>query len=258
MADVNKSGWIKGLFSGLAGIVVVVIAAFWIVALMDKVVMPFIVQSGNEIEVPDLHHLSFEEAEKLCEKGQIELIRGKERIDEFLPVNSILDQYPVAGLTVKPGRRVEVVVSTHALRISCPDLFGRSPREAKIIANSSGLVIPKNKIHYRYSSRFPEGVVLSQKPAAGTEIDRGDTLSIGVSLGAKPDKIVVPDVVGQNLEGINIVLAKHNLRLGKVTKHPTSASVAGTILAQDPLPGITLQKSVRVNVSVAVKPVKDR
>lgn len=231
--------------------------SIWLLAFIDRVVMPLLVRSGVEIIVPDLHLQPWFEADSICIAMNLELDSGKVRIDENIPPNYILDQYPIAGSIVKPGRRIEVILSNHAIRISCPDLIGRSPREAHLIADSSGLIIPKEKVRYRYSRNTPDGVILDQSPVSGTLLDRGDSLSIMISLGPQPQEFIAPDLIGQKIDGIAVLLAKHNLRLGKVSRHPTTAMAPGTVIEQNPEPGTKMSRSGRVNVRVASKPLKD-
>ena len=138
----------------------------------------------------------------------------------------------------------------------CPDVIGRSPREASIVADSLGLVVDFGKNKYRHSNKYPEGVVLNQSPEPGVELRRDDELTLTVSLGRVPTEIVAPDLVGRKLDNIGIVLAKYNLRLGHVNRYPDSTLPPGTVLTQKPLPGTPMKSGGRISVNIAVKPAE--
>ncbi len=249
----NAHGWL-GL---AAGLVVVIIAVVWlVVGLVDRVIMPLVVLSSVERQVPNLHHLSLEEADSICCLIGLELVRGRVRVDNRLPPGSVLDQFPVAGVSVKPGRRVEVITSGRERLIACPDAVGRSPREAMLMADSSGLVVVENHIRYSHSSRYPEGVVMVQRPLPMTGMMRGDELTLTVSLGPRPTETVAPELVGRRISEVGVILAKHNLRLGKVTRYPDSSVPSGTVISQSPEPGSPMKPGEKVNVSVTKEPVK--
>ena len=245
----------RNQFELLAGALVVIIAIGWLIGFIDRVIMPLAALSGVEIRVPDLRHQPYEVVDSLCRAAGLELARGRMRVDNHLLQGTVLDQYPMAGVPVKPGRRVEVVVSTRERMVVCPDVVGRSPREAMLMANSLGLVVLANDIHYGHSSSFPEGVVMAQRPLPMTGMMRGDELVLTVSLGPNPTEITAPELVGRRISQAGIILARQNLRLGEVTRHPTSSVPAGTILSQSPAPGSPMEPGEKVSLNVAMEPV---
>ncbi|HHE47299.1 MAG TPA: PASTA domain-containing protein [Bacteroidetes bacterium] len=155
---------------------------------------------------------------------------------------------------VKPGRRIEIVVSRSESMTTCPDVIGRSPREAAITADSVGLMVDPQHTRYRHSNSYPEGVVMFQRPEPNREMNRDEELFLTVSLGKRPTAIVAPDLVGRKFESVGITLTKYNLRLGRVEKFPNRSVAAGTVLTQDPLPGTPMKSGERISLSIAVKP----
>jgi len=241
----------------IAGLVTVGIAVFWLIFLIDRVVMPLITIAGVEHRIPDLHFLTFSEADSICRGLDLELIPGRTRIENRLDPGTILDQFPVAGVSVKPGRRIEVVISDRERMVECPNVVGRSPREAAITAASKGLTVETERIRYRHSRKYPEGVVMIQDPDYKTMLHRDDELRLVVSLGVKPTEIVAPNLVGRKLEGVNIILAKYNLRLGRIRRFPDRSLSSGTIMSQDPQAGTAMKSGQKVSVRVAIAPVSN-
>lgn len=254
-ADVPKSrlNWLELA----AGITIAAIAIIWMVLLVDRVVMPLITLSGVERQVPDLHHLSISEADSVCRNLGLELVRGRIRTENRLSPGTILDQYPIAGGMVKPGRRIEVVVSDHEMLAICPYVIGQSPREAAIRANSIGLEVLSEHTRYHHSTLYPEGVVMAQYPASGKELTRGHELVLTVSLGKKPDNIVAPNLVGRDINDVGLLLAKNSLLKGKIIHFPDKSVTEGTIISQYPEPGATMQSGESIALRVAMKPVSN-
>ncbi len=237
-----------------AGLVTVIIAVFWLIVFIDRILMPLVVSAGVEHEIPDFHYMQLVEADSICDLFDIELVPERTRIDDRVSTGTILDQYPVAGVNVKPGRRLEVIVSVREGLVICPDIIGRSPREAAITADSVGLIVDSKHTRYRHTKKYPEGVVIFQTPEPMTEMNRSDELILTVSLGKRPTEIVAPDLVGRQFENVGIMLAKYNLRLGRVKRFPDRSVPAGTVLSQDPPSGTPMKARGKVHLNVAVKP----
>lgn len=255
MEDASGKRTRHAWFELIAGLVTVMIAVFWLMFLIDRVVMPLITIAGVEHRIPDLHFLTFSEADSICKRLDLELIPGRTRIENRLDPGTILDQFPVAGVSAKPGRRIEVVISDRERMVECPNVVGRSPREAAIAATSTGLTVKTERIRYRHSGKYPEGVVMIQDPDYKTMLHRGDELKLVVSLGVKPTEIIAPDLVGRKLEGVNIILAKYGLRLGIIRRFPDKSLPSGTIMSQDPPAGTAMKSGQKVSVRVAIAPI---
>ncbi|ARY91669.1 MULTISPECIES: Stk1 family PASTA domain-containing Ser/Thr kinase [Lacticaseibacillus] len=72
--------------------------------------------------------------------------------------------------------------TTFALR----DLTGYTEKSLRDYANEVGLKIV---ISQSYSDTVDTGMVISQNPAAGTQVQSGDTVNVTISQGADPDKV---------------------------------------------------------------------
>ena len=94
---------------------------------------------------------------------------------------------------------------------------------------------------------FEKGRVMSQNPAAGTRIQKGDRVTLLVSTG--PPKTSVPDVVGrdyadavQALDDVNLNAKKHEI---------FSQKPAGQVVAQDPPAGQQVVEGTEVVLDVS-------
>jgi serine/threonine-protein kinase len=98
------------------------------------------------------------------------------------------------GDRLRRNARVSFVVSKGREPIQVVNTAGQGRGSAVGTLQGKGFVVA---VREAYSDNVRAGVVISQSPASGTQF-RGDTITIVVSLG--PEKIKVPDVVGESCE----------------------------------------------------------
>lgn len=233
---------------------VIAVAAIWMILFIDRIVMPIIVRSDIELVVPDLRSLSIAEAMQIGNELGIEIESERARVDNNHPRGTVLDQYPLSGSIVKPGRRIDVILSTRERLILCPEIVGMSPREARLIADSSGLNIAESQLEFTHSKLVPEGVVISQSPSSMTGMMRGDSIKFTVSLGIMPVNIIAPNLVGRNYDDLRFVLAQNRLKIGNITRYPDKSAREGQILTQHPTPGTQMEHGEKMDFSIAIKP----
>ncbi|HOC72027.1 MAG TPA: PASTA domain-containing protein, partial [Candidatus Hydrogenedentes bacterium] len=106
-----------------------------------------------------------------------------------------------------------------------------------------------------YSATVPAGEVMSQTPAAGTEVLPGAAVDIEVSLGPAP--VAVPNVVGLTQSAAEAALAGAGLTLGAVTESYSATVPAGEVMSQTPVAGaeVALGTAVAIEVSLGPAPV---
>src|SRR5207253_2030003 len=81
----------------------------------------------------------------------------------------------------------------HGREVAVPDLVGKTPTEARRIAEGSGLQVEVERQFY--SPSVAEGRILSQLPPSGTQVRRGWQVRVAESLG--PQRVEIPNVLGQ-------------------------------------------------------------
>jgi beta-lactam-binding protein with PASTA domain len=108
-------------------------------------------------------------------------------------------------------------------------------------------------IKHQSSTPAQLGFVIDQTPTPGVRIDKGENVTIFVGTG--PPKTEVPDVVGEDSTTAAADLANAHLKVKAVQIN--SDRTAGTVTAQDPKAGVTVNQGteVRINVSKGPQPV---
>jgi beta-lactam-binding protein with PASTA domain len=101
-------------------------------------------------------------------------------------------------------------LAIHGREASVPKVTGMLPAEAQRAALTSGLLL---EVEDRfYSPDVPEGRILSQLPPPGTDVRRGWKIRVAESLG--PQRVAIPNLIGQSTRAAEINLAQRGLQVG--------------------------------------------
>ena len=139
-----------------------------------------------------------------------------------------------AGITLR--------LALHTGEVPIPDLSGLTVSEASDAALHSGLDL--NIENRFYSTTIPAGRILSQAPAAGSEVRKGWQIRVTESLG--PQQVTIPNVVGAPLRQASMDLRRDQLDLGTLA-HFDAPGDSDLVLAQTPPPDAGVDQP-RVNL----------
>jgi beta-lactam-binding protein with PASTA domain len=118
----------------------------------------------------------------------------------------------------------------HGAEVQVPVLKGMTVAEAR--SQTSGLGLDLDVDNRYYSGDVAAGHILTQSPAPGTVVRREWRVRVSESLG--PQKVEVPDIVGQEERVAALRLRRVGLNVGVTARMPFGDAVEGTVLAQDP------------------------
>lgn len=99
-----------------------------------------------------------------------------------------------------------------------------------------------------FSESTPRDQVIAAEPGPGTDLDKGDTVTLTVSLG--PERIQVPQLTGQTVEQARQALQAAGLVVGDVTQRDSDSPV-GQIVGTDPQAGASRQRDTAVDIVVS-------
>ena len=125
-----------------------------------------------------------------------------------------------------------------------PDLEGLDAGTALRMIESAGLTA---RTDYAYSD-MPEGYVAAQSPKAQEQVRRGETVLMVVSHGS--GSVSVQKVVGMTQEDAQDALTAQGLAVGDV-EVVTSTLMRGTVIAQSPEAGASVQPGETVSLTVS-------
>jgi len=141
---------------------------------------------------------------------------------------------------------VTMRLALHAREVKIPDLHGRTPGEARRLAEGEGLLVQEDRQYY--SATVPEGRIISQTPTSGSVVRRGWNVRFTVSLG--PQRVTIPQVVGASQRAAGITLQQRGLDVS-ISEINVPGAPAGQVLAQDPPANAADVAAPKVNLLVA-------
>jgi eukaryotic-like serine/threonine-protein kinase len=151
--------------------------------------------TGKEkFELLDYTNRNYDDVMRLLDNQNFKDIEKTEVFDDSDP-GTILSQKPESGEEVVPEETVlEFEVSKGPEKITLKDLRQSNTKGAQDYVDSVGLTLDASE--EKYDETVPAGNIISQSPAPGTEMKKGDKVSVVISKGkeSKPPKPVTIDI----------------------------------------------------------------
>ncbi len=226
--------------------VVLVVVGIWVFINVYNNVLG-IGERGDTV-VPDVQAKTVREAKEMLEKNGLAFFVSRSEYNPTIPKDSVVSQDPDAGMRVKKGRPVQVVVSSGPEMTQVPDLRGLDLREAMIQLENSRL--KGGNIQYVTHLVAKKNVVVDQTPIAGKEAQLNSAVDLSVSVGAPPE-ITMPKLVGDDLTEAKTALQDAKLRTGQVAWKLDPNRPAGEILTQNPTPSAKVHEGDMVSLVVS-------
>jgi beta-lactam-binding protein with PASTA domain len=120
----------------------------------------------------------------------------------------------------------------HGSEIAVPDLVGKTPTEARRIADAAGFQMEIERQYY--SPNIPEGRILSQVPTSGTQVRRGWQIRVASSLG--PQRVEIPNVLEESQRAAEINILRRGLDVGSIAQIAMRGPAPDQVLGQSPPP----------------------
>ena len=120
----------------------------------------------------------------------------------------------------------------HGSEVAIPDFRGLTIADATRKAASLDLNLSVDNRFY--SAEMPTGRVLTQSPVSGTIVRREWRVRVTQSLG--PQRMAIPNVIGQPERTATISIRRVGLDLGNVAHMPYAGATGNNVIAQNPAP----------------------
>jgi beta-lactam-binding protein with PASTA domain len=167
--------------------------------------------------------------------------QSSETVDKGL----VISTNPSADAVAQVGAPVSVLVSSGPQEVSVPNVAGETQAAATSTLAAAGLKVSTTK---REVSEPAPGTVISQSPAAGSELKVGGQVTIVVAQALS--QIAVPSVLGQSEVQAVATLASAGFTSSTVTRTVSEPSKVGTVVQQSPAAGHKLKKGAVVTIAV--------
>jgi eukaryotic-like serine/threonine-protein kinase len=154
------------------------------------------VSIGKEkFELSDYTDRKYDDVIRFLENKNFKDIEITEVFDDSEP-GTILSQNPESGEEVVPEETIlEFEVSKGPEKIILKDLKQSNTKGAQDYVDSVGLTLDASE--EKYDDTIPAGNIISQSPEPGTDMKKGDTVSVVISKGKeeKPPKLVPVEIL---------------------------------------------------------------
>ncbi|WP_454194402.1 Stk1 family PASTA domain-containing Ser/Thr kinase [Nocardia sp. Marseille-Q1738] len=203
---------------GAAAAIAVVLALFWV--LIGPGSRP------DQVAVPDLSNKSAQQAQDALQKLGF-TVAIQQKPDGKVATGNVIATQPLGGSRIDEGSTVTVQVSSGPAQVQVPRLDGLTQQEAEQKLNSIGLQMDPN-VERKPSSTQDTDKVIGTEPAAGSRVDAGRP--IVVVIGGGPEKVRVPNVIGQSIDVAqpNIEGANFKVQIQEVASSQPKGEVIGT------------------------------
>ena len=167
--------------------------------------------------------------------------------DDNTPDEHVVSQDPAQGTRLKRGETVKLVISKGP-EPKVPDLVRMKEGEARSAIERRRLAL--NVVRRTYHKEIAKDRVISQEPAAGTLLARGDSVEVVLSNGPTPPAEVVP-VVGMSESQARAALVEAGGFSVQVTRRDYSDQPEGYVFSQDPKGGTWQERGDLVSIAIS-------
>ena len=244
----NKPNKLKEFIKKHKILIWIAVAVLLFTLSLGGTILYFNLSKPKDIQIPNLVGKTSEEAERILTENGIKIEYSDEEYNKEIEAGRIISQDPQyrENFTIKEGSSVVVVVSKGAELTTVPKVAGMTKDEGIQELKNYNL---KAEVIEETSEEIKEGYITRQEIQPETTIDAGETIKIYVSIGTGRIQVVVPSVLGKQLEDAQKILTDLKLKVeieyGEDTTKPN-----GQILSQNVVSGTVLDEGSTVVITV--------
>jgi serine/threonine-protein kinase len=205
-------------------------------------VITYLLTRPDQVFVPTVLDKNQAAAQAILEDAGLE-VAVKEEVNPK-PEGTVLEQFPLAGDEVDEGSTVTITVSLGPDTAVVPDVTEQRAAQARRTLEDAGFEVREDR---RPSASVRAGLAVGTEPPAGRTLERGRTVTLVISSGARP--VEVPSVIGLQQDLAESALRGEGLIPNFETRD--SDEPEGQVIAQDPAAGSTVKRHTAVTVVVS-------
>jgi serine/threonine-protein kinase len=205
-----------------------------------------VVSSGAPpVNVPPILGFTSADAQRELTNSKLKA-RIIERFDSA-PKEQVVAVSPPPGQQLREGSAVTLTVSKGLQPATVPNVVSMNVDDARTALRKAGLTL--DIIDKQASETIPQNTIMSQAQAPGSELDRGSSVDVMVSLG--PTSASIPDVGAKAPnDALSALRAAGFTPVITYNVDPTNAG--GTVTAQQPAPGSSAKRGSKVTIYIGV------
>ena len=204
--------------------------------------------AGERVTVPDLSKKTEDEAKAALKELRLG-VNVKTGTSDDVPEGQVYDQSPAAGTKVDVHTQVTINISSGKEKFSLDDVTGMQYQQAQAQLENDGLVV---SLEFDYSDSVGSDKVISTSPKAGSQVAKGDTITITASKGKETKTTTVPNLLGQNIDDAIQMIKDAGLTYnGKSSDYSDSYS-ENQVMNQSISAGKTVDEGTTISLTVSL------
>ena len=204
--------------------------------------------AGERVTVPDLSKRTEDEAKAALKKLRLG-VNVQTGTSDDVPEGQVYDQSPAAGTKVDVHTQVTINISSGKEKFSLDDVTGMQYQQAQAQLENDGLVV---SLEFDYSDSVGSDMVISTSPKAGSQVAKGDTITITASKGKETKTTTVPNLLGQNIDDAIQMIKDAGLTYnGKSSDYSDSYS-ENQVMDQSISAGKTVDEGTTISLTVSL------
>ena len=204
--------------------------------------------AGERVTVPDLSKMTEDEAKAALKKLRLG-VNVQTGTSDDVPEGQVYDQSPAAGTKVDAHTQVTINISSGKEKFSLDDVTGMQYQQAQAQLENDGLVV---SLEFDYSDSVGSDMVISTSPEAGSQVVKGDTITITASKGKETKTTVVPNLLGHNIDDAIQMIKDAGLTYnGKSSDYSDSYS-ENQVMDQSISAGKTVDEGTTISLTVSL------
>jgi len=216
--------------------------ALAVLLLLGALVLAFALTRPAQVKVPNVVGSQLVTGKAVLENAGFHV--DVTRVTTDKQVDNILRQDPQPFTKTDKGSTISLTVSNGPGQALVPGVDKLARKQAQQKLEQAGF---KVAVEEEASNRVGRGVATRTAPARGAQVSKASTVTLFISSGPKP--VSVPDVTGQSQDAATAALANAGLKIS--TSEQESTRDPGTVIAQNPQAGTTVDPGTLVVVTVA-------
>lgn len=236
---------VKGVIAA-AVIVLLAVGAVWLLNNWETLLEG---DPSEQLEMPKLVGMLYEEVVGNEDYSSAFTFTTTEGNDPEKRPGEILKQTPNAGIMVKKGRQVELMVNGKVEQLEVPEVKNYSEADAIALMKEIGF---KYKSEPVADDEVEVGKIVSTDPPAGSMADAGSIITLRVSKGPAKKKVKVPDnLKGKLVYDVTPALEDAGLVVGNITYDDSSTEAKDIVISTNPESGTEVSEGATVDILVS-------
>ncbi|MFR8549747.1 MAG: Stk1 family PASTA domain-containing Ser/Thr kinase [Coprococcus sp.] len=204
--------------------------------------------AGERVTVPDLSKRTEDEAKAALKELRLG-VNVQTGTSDDVPEGQVYDQSPAAGTKVDVHTQVTINISSGKEKFSLDDVTGMQYQQAQAQLENDGLVV---SLEFDYSDSVGSDKVISTSPKAGSQVAKGDTITITASKGKETKTTTVPNLLGRNIDDAIQMIKDAGLTYnGKSSDYSDSYS-ENQVMNQSISAGKTVDEGTTISLTVSL------